>query len=135
MPAVKRQIRPVKRRNSLREATLKSLIRLCLHTERLSEEEVTRIIDKINCRPATGTIFEIIQDIININGLTKFYEEWTLHVTLRVKNAPPPGGHASIIKWKTTPPPGGHVLQANGTIFKLCSDDRTIDVTSRVLTR
>ncbi|KAH3895868.1 hypothetical protein DPMN_020035 [Dreissena polymorpha] len=47
----------------------------------------------INCRPTTGTIFEIIQDIININGLTKFHEEWTIHVTLRVKNDPPPGGH------------------------------------------
>ncbi|KAH3707198.1 hypothetical protein DPMN_066595 [Dreissena polymorpha] len=41
----------------------------------------------------TRTIFEISQDIISINGLTKFHEEWTIHVTLRVKYDPPPGGH------------------------------------------
>ncbi|KAH3882156.1 hypothetical protein DPMN_006087 [Dreissena polymorpha] len=33
------------------EATLESLIRLCLHTERLGEEEVTRIIDKFAEKP------------------------------------------------------------------------------------
>jgi hypothetical protein len=38
-------------RNRLGEATLKSLIRLCLHTERLGEEEVTRIIDKFAEKP------------------------------------------------------------------------------------
>ncbi|KAH3860839.1 hypothetical protein DPMN_023762 [Dreissena polymorpha] len=78
--------------------------------------------NKINCRPATGTIFEIIQDIININGLTKFREEWTIHVTLRVKN---------------DPPPGGYVFQPTGTISNSTKiyDDRTINVTSRVLTR
>ncbi|KAH3786946.1 hypothetical protein DPMN_165064 [Dreissena polymorpha] len=35
-----------KLRNRLGEATLESLIILCLHTERLGEKEVTRIIDK-----------------------------------------------------------------------------------------
>ncbi|KAH3895524.1 hypothetical protein DPMN_019689 [Dreissena polymorpha] len=38
-------------RNRLGEATLESLIRLCLHTERLGEEEVTRIIDKFAEKP------------------------------------------------------------------------------------
>ncbi|KAH3889397.1 hypothetical protein DPMN_013451 [Dreissena polymorpha] len=65
MPAVKRQKRPAKRvlkdcllnllctpqRNRLGEATLKSLIRLCLHMKRLGEEEVTRIIDKFTEKP------------------------------------------------------------------------------------
>ncbi|KAH3833986.1 hypothetical protein DPMN_107304 [Dreissena polymorpha] len=66
MPAVKRQKRRVKsverlfsllnllctpQRNRLGEATLKFLIRLCLHTERLGEEEVTRIIDKFAEKP------------------------------------------------------------------------------------
>ncbi|KAH3816718.1 hypothetical protein DPMN_118239 [Dreissena polymorpha] len=66
MPAVKRQKRTVKRvlkdclvcstcfahhRETCFPATLKSLIRLCLHTERLGEEEVTRIIDKFAEKP------------------------------------------------------------------------------------
>ncbi|KAH3820463.1 hypothetical protein DPMN_122209 [Dreissena polymorpha] len=38
-------------RNRLGEATLESLIRLCLHTERLGEKEVTRIIDKFAEKP------------------------------------------------------------------------------------
>ncbi|KAH3708898.1 hypothetical protein DPMN_068357 [Dreissena polymorpha] len=66
MPAVKRQTRPVKRvlKDCLvcstcfarhRETGLgklhRSLIRHCLHTERLGEEEVTRIIDKFAEKP------------------------------------------------------------------------------------
>ncbi|KAH3737113.1 hypothetical protein DPMN_043689 [Dreissena polymorpha] len=58
MPGVKRQKSPVKsverlfsllnklyrpQGNRLGKATLESLIRLCLHTERLGEVEVTRI--------------------------------------------------------------------------------------------
>ncbi|KAH3776755.1 hypothetical protein DPMN_178187 [Dreissena polymorpha] len=44
----------------------------------------------------TKTIFELIQDIIKTNLLTKFHQDWTINVASRVltrKNAPPPGGH------------------------------------------
>ncbi|KAH3833811.1 hypothetical protein DPMN_107127 [Dreissena polymorpha] len=43
----------------------------------------------------TGTIFELIQDIIKTNVLTKFHDDLTINVTFRVltmltrKNAPP----------------------------------------------
>ncbi|KAH3877948.1 hypothetical protein DPMN_001828 [Dreissena polymorpha] len=76
-------------------------------------------------------IFELIQDIIETNLLTKFHEDWTINVASRGKC------HA----------PGGHVFKATKTIFKLIQDiigtnlqtkfpdDRKINVTSRVLTR
>ncbi|KAH3702647.1 hypothetical protein DPMN_077673 [Dreissena polymorpha] len=51
--------------------------------------------------------FNLIQDIIKTNVLTKFHDGWTIHVTFRVKKVPAPGG------------PGGHVFQATGTIFEL----------------
>ncbi|KAH3725736.1 hypothetical protein DPMN_051585 [Dreissena polymorpha] len=35
---------------------------------------------------------------------------------------------------KNAPPTGGHVFLATGTNFKLCHDDRTINMASRVLT-
>ncbi|KAH3842189.1 hypothetical protein DPMN_115684 [Dreissena polymorpha] len=41
----------------------------------------------------TGIIFELVQDIIGINLLTKFHEDWTINVASRVKNALPLGGH------------------------------------------
>ncbi|KAH3879345.1 hypothetical protein DPMN_003247 [Dreissena polymorpha] len=122
--------------------------------------EQNNVLTKINCRPATGIIFEIIQDIININ-------EWTKHVTLRVFTSFYQNNYKE--KCSTPWPPcfstnrndfkldqdiistnilTYHVLQANGTIFKLVqymiiwtnllfkfSDDRQINVTSRVLTR
>ncbi|KAH3856439.1 hypothetical protein DPMN_099027 [Dreissena polymorpha] len=68
------------------------------------ETDSRQMDEQINCRPATGTIFELIQDIININGLTKFHEEWT--VTFFTK----------IIRRKNALPPGGHVFQPTGTI-------------------
>ncbi|KAH3831736.1 hypothetical protein DPMN_105005 [Dreissena polymorpha] len=80
----------------------------------------------------TSIIFELIQDIIGMNLLTKFYEDQTINVASRVKNAPPLGSH---------------VFQANVTIFKLIQDiietnlltkfheDWTINVPSRELTR
>ncbi|KAH3897875.1 hypothetical protein DPMN_022071 [Dreissena polymorpha] len=40
----------------------------------------------------TRTIFKLIQDIIKTN-LTKFHEDWTINVTLRVKNFLPTGSH------------------------------------------
>ncbi|KAH3707730.1 hypothetical protein DPMN_067141 [Dreissena polymorpha] len=80
----------------------------------------------------TGIIFELVQDIIGMNLLTKFHEDQTINVASRVKNAPPLGSH---------------VFQANVTIFKLIQDiiesnlltkfheDWPINVASRVLTR
>ncbi|KAH3726468.1 hypothetical protein DPMN_052335 [Dreissena polymorpha] len=80
----------------------------------------------------TGIIFELVQDIIGMNLLTKFHEDWTINVASRVKN---------------TLPLGSHVFQAKVTIFKLIQDnigtnllskfheDRKINVASRVLTR
>ncbi|KAH3800082.1 hypothetical protein DPMN_153707 [Dreissena polymorpha] len=80
----------------------------------------------------TGIIFELVQDIIGMNLLTKFYEDQTINVASRVKN---------------TPPLGSHVFQANVTIFELIQDiietnvltkfheDWTINVASRELTR
>ncbi|KAH3703822.1 hypothetical protein DPMN_078869 [Dreissena polymorpha] len=76
-------------------------------------------------------IFELIQDIIETNLLTKFHEDWTINVASREK----------------CPAPGGHVFKATKTIFELIQDiigtnlltkfhnDRKINVTSRVLTR
>ncbi|KAH3754066.1 hypothetical protein DPMN_188725 [Dreissena polymorpha] len=76
-------------------------------------------------------IFELIQDIIETNLLTKFHEVWTINVASREKCLTP----------------GGHVFKATKTIFELIQDiivtnllttfhdDRKINLTSRVLTR
>ncbi|KAH3893346.1 hypothetical protein DPMN_017493 [Dreissena polymorpha] len=98
---------------------------------------------------AKVTIFELIQDVIGTNHLSKFHEDWNINVASR-ENAPPPGGHfyedqtinvASRVK--NTPPLGSHVFQANITILKLIQDiietnlltkfyeDWTINVASR----
>ncbi|KAH3838584.1 hypothetical protein DPMN_111992 [Dreissena polymorpha] len=80
----------------------------------------------------TGIIFELVQDIIGMNLLTKFHEDWTINVASRMKDAPTLGSH---------------IFQAKVTIFELIQDisgtnllskfheDRKINVTSRVLTR
>ncbi|KAH3865968.1 hypothetical protein DPMN_029016 [Dreissena polymorpha] len=80
----------------------------------------------------TGIIFELVQDIIGMNLLTKFHEDQTINVASRVKNAPPLGSH---------------VFQGNVTIFKLIQniieanlltkfhEDWKINMASRVLTR
>ncbi|KAH3841786.1 hypothetical protein DPMN_097826 [Dreissena polymorpha] len=105
----------------------------------------------------TGIIFELLQDIIGMNLLTKFHEDWTINVASRVKNAPPLGSHfhedrkinvaSRVLTRKNAPPLGSHVFQANVTIFKLLQDiietnlltkfheDWTINVASRVFTR
>ncbi|KAH3846233.1 hypothetical protein DPMN_088532 [Dreissena polymorpha] len=84
---------------------------------------------------ATNTIFELIQDIIGTNLLTKFHDDRKINVTSRV------------LTRKNAPPRGGHVFQPTGIIFKLVQDiigmnlltefheDQTINVASRVLTR
>ncbi|KAH3824307.1 hypothetical protein DPMN_126141 [Dreissena polymorpha] len=86
---------------------------------------------------ATKTIFELIQDIIETNLLTKIHEDRKINVASRVltrfyyshirKNAPPPGGHfhedpkinvaSRVLTRKNAPPPGGHVFQPTGIIF------------------
>ncbi|KAH3735445.1 hypothetical protein DPMN_041974 [Dreissena polymorpha] len=80
----------------------------------------------------TGIIFELVQDIIGMNHLTKFYEDQTITVAFRVKNAQPLGSH---------------VFQANVTLFELIQDiietnlltkfheNWTINVDSREITR
>ncbi|KAH3870107.1 hypothetical protein DPMN_033288 [Dreissena polymorpha] len=80
----------------------------------------------------TGIIFELVQDNIGMNLLTKFHEDQTINVASRVKNASPVGSH---------------VFQANVIIFELIQDiieaniltkfheDWTINVASRKLTR
>ncbi|KAH3725884.1 hypothetical protein DPMN_051737 [Dreissena polymorpha] len=81
---------------------------------------------------ATGTIFELVQNIIGTNLVTKFNDERTINTASR-KNA--------------TPPSGGHVFSPTGTFFELIKDIigtnhltkfhdvQTINVASRVLTR
>ncbi|KAH3786305.1 hypothetical protein DPMN_164411 [Dreissena polymorpha] len=77
----------------------------------------------------TGIIFELFQDIIVMNLLTKFHEDRIVNVASRA------------------PPLGSHVFQANIIIFEIIQDiietnlltdfheDWTINVASRVLTR
>ncbi|KAH3866288.1 hypothetical protein DPMN_029348 [Dreissena polymorpha] len=55
----------------------------------------------------TGIIFELVQDIIGMNLLTKFHEDQTINVASRVENARPLGSH---------------VFQANVTIFEIIQD-------------
>ncbi|KAH3823522.1 hypothetical protein DPMN_125328 [Dreissena polymorpha] len=81
---------------------------------------------------STGIIFELIQESIGLNLLTKFHEDQIINVVSRVKNAPTFCSH---------------VFQANVNIFKLIQDiietnfltkfheDWTRNVTSRVFKR
>ncbi|KAH3720058.1 hypothetical protein DPMN_062951 [Dreissena polymorpha] len=88
----------------------------------------------------TGTIFELIQDIIGTNLLTKFHEDRTINMASRLltrKNAPPPWcpyiigtslltkfhddrtTNSRVLTRKNTPPQGGHVFQPTRTNFEL----------------
>ncbi|KAH3829709.1 hypothetical protein DPMN_102937 [Dreissena polymorpha] len=71
----------------------------------------------------TSIIFELVQDIIGVNLLTKFYEDWTINVASRVKNAPPLGSHVFQAK----------ICLGNDLLTKF-HEDRKINVASRVLT-
>ncbi|KAH3794702.1 hypothetical protein DPMN_148240 [Dreissena polymorpha] len=92
--------------------------------------KASRVLTRKNAPPpgghvfqATGTIFELVQDIIGRNLQTKFYDDWKINVASRLKNAPPPGGH---------------VFQPTGINFdssKIFHEDWTINLASRVLTR
>ncbi|KAH3792698.1 hypothetical protein DPMN_146197 [Dreissena polymorpha] len=64
----------------------------------------------------TGIIFELVQDIIGMNRLTKLHEDRTINVASRVKNAPPLGNH---------------VFQANTNLLTQFHGDCTINVASR----
>ncbi|KAH3873375.1 hypothetical protein DPMN_036609 [Dreissena polymorpha] len=71
---------------------------------------------------ATGTIFELVQNIIGTNLLTKFHADCTINMASRVltrKNATPP--------WRPYIIGTNHLIKFH--------DDRTINVASRVLTR
>ncbi|KAH3872245.1 hypothetical protein DPMN_035460 [Dreissena polymorpha] len=93
--------------------------------------------------------YELAQNIIGTNLLTKFHEDRKINVASRVltrKNAPPLTIDVAS-RVKNAPPFGGHVFQANVTIFELIQDiietnlltkfheDWTINVASRELTR
>ncbi|KAH3865784.1 hypothetical protein DPMN_028827 [Dreissena polymorpha] len=105
---------------------------------------------------ANLTIFELIQDIIETNLLTKFHEDWTMRPLETIynhirKNAPPPGGHfhenltINVASRENAPPHKCHVFQPTGVILKLVKDiiglnllikfheDRTMNVASRVI--
>ncbi|KAH3868577.1 hypothetical protein DPMN_031727 [Dreissena polymorpha] len=103
----------------------------------------SRVLTRKNAPPSsghvlqpTGIIFKLVQDIIGMNHLTKFHEDWTINVASRPYK-----------ERKNDPPPGGHVFQPTGIIFELVQDiigmnlltkfyeDQTITVASRVLTR
>ncbi|KAH3707967.1 hypothetical protein DPMN_067405 [Dreissena polymorpha] len=71
---------------------------------------------------STGTLFELVQNIIGKNLLTKFHDERTINTASRVltrKNATPP--------WRPYIIGTNHLTKVH--------DDRTINVASRVLTR
>ncbi|KAH3730074.1 hypothetical protein DPMN_056053 [Dreissena polymorpha] len=101
----------------------------------------TNLLTKKMPRPLAA-IFELIQDIIGMNLLTKFHEDRTVDVASRVLTS----FYYSHI-WKNAPPLGSHFFQANIIIFELIQDiietnlltkfheDWTINVASRVLTR
>ncbi|KAH3890649.1 hypothetical protein DPMN_014734 [Dreissena polymorpha] len=99
----------------------------------------TNLLTKKNAPPPgshvfqpTGIIFQLFQDIIGMNLLTKFHEDRTINVVSR-ENCP-----AGL---------GSHVFQANIIIFKFIQDiietnlltkfheDQTVNEASRVLTR
>ncbi|KAH3869521.1 hypothetical protein DPMN_032690 [Dreissena polymorpha] len=96
----------------------------------------------LECLQATKTIFELIQDIIGTNLLTKFHDDRKINVTSRVltrKIALPHWWPYIIVMnlltefhedrtinvastVKNAPPLGGHVFQAKVIIFELIQD-------------
>ncbi|KAH3859503.1 hypothetical protein DPMN_102320 [Dreissena polymorpha] len=57
--------------------------------------------------PRTGTIFELIQNIIRTNVLTKFHEDWTINVI------------STVLTKKNAPSPDCNSFQQTGTILEL----------------
>ncbi|KAH3794402.1 hypothetical protein DPMN_147935 [Dreissena polymorpha] len=77
----------------------------------------SRVLTRKNAPPPGGhvfqptdIIFEVVQDLIGINLLTKFNEDRTINVASRY-----------LIR-KNAPPLGSHVFQANATIFEHIQD-------------
>ncbi|KAH3843154.1 hypothetical protein DPMN_116663 [Dreissena polymorpha] len=91
----------------------------------------------------TGIIFELFQDIIRMNHLTKFHEDRTVNVASRPykKECPAPGGHTInvasrvLTKKMPRPPQGGHVFQPTGITFELIQDIFGTNILSKVLAR
>ncbi|KAH3838331.1 hypothetical protein DPMN_111739 [Dreissena polymorpha] len=110
----------------------------------------------------TGTIFEVIQDIIGTNLLNKFHDDRTINVSIRVltrfndshlgKNALSPGSHVfqttgiffeliqdiigtpTLLPMLTRKTDTAPMRPSTGTIFKLVQDIMgTLNVDSRVL--
>ncbi|KAH3734812.1 hypothetical protein DPMN_041261 [Dreissena polymorpha] len=93
----------------------------------------------------TGIIFELIQDIIGMNLLRKFHEDWTVNVasTTNLLTKFYEDWKINVASREKCPAPGGDVFKATKTIFKLIQDiigtnlltkfhdDRKINVTSR----
>ncbi|KAH3816788.1 hypothetical protein DPMN_118311 [Dreissena polymorpha] len=75
---------------------------------------------------ANVTIFELIQDIIETNLLTKYHEDWTINVASRVKNAPPPHPWQPCFSSK-------HIIETN--LLTKFHNDWTINMASRECTR
>ncbi|KAH3880351.1 hypothetical protein DPMN_004265 [Dreissena polymorpha] len=73
---------------------------------------------------ATITIFKLVQDIFEMNLMTKFHEDWTINVASKTKffNRPEPFFYTSKISLKPN-------------ILTKFHEDWTINVTLRVLTR
>ncbi|KAH3731209.1 hypothetical protein DPMN_057217 [Dreissena polymorpha] len=89
------------------------------------EGAASRVLTRKNSPPPgghvfqpTSIIFELIQDIIGMNLLTKMHEDQTLNVASRVLTR----FYYSHIR-KNAPPLGSYVFQANVTIFDLIQDN------------
>ncbi|KAH3874180.1 hypothetical protein DPMN_037422 [Dreissena polymorpha] len=71
---------------------------------------------------ATGTIFELVQNIIGTNLLTKFHNDHTINMASRL-----------LTRKKATPPGRPHISGTN--LLTKFHEDRKINVASRMLTR
>ncbi|KAH3822808.1 hypothetical protein DPMN_124599 [Dreissena polymorpha] len=69
----------------------------------------------------TGTIFELIRDIVRTILVTNFHEDRTINVAYIDSNVllKP---HIAIKGKMSHPPPGGHVFKATLIIFELMQD-------------
>ncbi|KAH3730550.1 hypothetical protein DPMN_056540 [Dreissena polymorpha] len=76
-----------------------------------------------NAPPPLVTIFELTQDIIGKNHLSKFHEDRKINVASRV------------LTRKNAPPPGVNVFQPTDIIFELVQDIIGMNLLTKVLTR
>ncbi|KAH3789713.1 hypothetical protein DPMN_167900 [Dreissena polymorpha] len=93
--------------------------------DKCSNPVSSRVLTRKNAPPPgghvfqpTGTIFELIQDIIGINLLIKFNEDWKINVGYRVFTRFYNTSHIC----KNAPPPGGHVFEPTRIILQLVQD-------------